>query len=137
VKRFDIIEHTADIGITAYGANLKEAFANAGYAMFSLIADLKNVRENVRRQIEVQADDREGLLVSWLNELLYIFDVESTVFKRFEVTELSETSLKAEGYGELLDQSRHTLKTGIKAATYHMLKIEKNHRYSIRVIFDA
>jgi SHS2 domain-containing protein len=36
-----------------------------------------------------------------------------------------------------LDQSRHTLKTGIKAATYHMLKIEKNHRYSIRVIFDA
>ena len=137
MKRFDIIEHTADVGIAAYGANLKEAFANAAYAMFSLIADLENVRENVRRHIEVQADDREGLVVSWLNELLYIFDVERTIFKRFEVTELGETSLKAEGYGEPLDQSRHSLRGGIKAATYHMLKIEKNDGYTVRVIFDT
>ena len=137
VKRFDIIEHTADVGITAYGANLKEAFANAAYAMFTLIADLENVREDVRRQIEVAAEDRESLLVSWLNELLYIFDVERTIFKRFEVTELGETSLKAEGYGELLDQSRHSLRGGLKAATYHMLKIEKNDGYSVRVIFDT
>ena len=137
MKRFDIIEHTADVGITAYGANLKEAFANAAYAMFSLIADLENVRENVRRHIEVQAEDRESLLVSWLNELLYIFDVDRIIFKRFEVTELGETRLKAEGYGELFDQSRHTLRGGLKAATYHMLKIEKSNGYSIRVIFDA
>ncbi|MBM4462501.1 MAG: archease [Chloroflexi bacterium] len=137
MKEFDIIEHTADIGIKAYGANLKEAFANAAYAMFSLIAGLENVRESVRRQITVEAEDREGLLVSWLNELLYIFDVERTIFKRFEVTELGETSLKAEGYGELLDQSRHTLKGALKAATYHMLKIEENNEYSVRVIFDA
>jgi SHS2 domain-containing protein len=95
------------------------------------------VREDVRRHIEVQAEDRESLLVSWLNELLYIFDVERTIFKRFEVTELGETSLKAEGYGELLDQSRHSLRGGLKAATYHMLKIEKNDGYSVRVIFDT
>ena len=137
MKRFDIIEHTADSGITAYGTDLEEAFANAAYAMFTLIADLENVREEVCRQIEVQAEDRESLVIVWLNELLYIFDVERTVFRRFEITQLSETSVKAECYGEPINQSRHGLKAGVKAATYHMLKIEKGNGYSIQVILDT
>jgi SHS2 domain-containing protein len=137
VKRFDIIEHTADAGIVAYGTELKEAFANAAYAMFTLIADLEGVGEDIRRQIEVEAGDRESLLVSWLNELLYLFDVEGIIFKRFKVTELGETRLKAEGYGELLDRTRHNLKAGVKAATYHMLRMEKDNGYTIRVIFDV
>ncbi len=137
MKKFDIIEHTADIGIVAYGRELKEAFANAAYAMFTLIADLEGVGEDIRRQIEVEAGDRESLLVSWLNELLYLFDVEGIIFKKFKVTELSETSLKAEGYGELIDKARHSLKAGVKAATYHMLRVEKDKGYSVRVIFDV
>ena len=137
MKRFDIIEHTADVGIVAYGAELKEAFANAAYAMFTLIADLEDVREEVCRQIEVWAEDQESLLVSWLNELLYLFDVERIIFKRFEVIELGETSLKAEGYGEPIDSARHSLKGGVKAATYHMLRVAKEDEYSIQVIFDS
>jgi SHS2 domain-containing protein len=137
VKKFDIIEHTADTGIVAYGTELEEAFANAAYAMFTLIADLEDVKEVVCRQIEVEAGDRESLVVSWLNELLYLFDVEGIIFKRFRVTELSETSLKAEGYGELIDKARHSLKAGVKAATYYMLRVEKDNGYSVRVIFDV
>jgi SHS2 domain-containing protein len=137
VKRFDIIDHTADVGIVAYGAELKEAFANAAYAMFTLIADLEGVREEICRQIEVQAEDRESLLASWLNELLYLFDAERIIFKRFEVMELGENSLKAEGYGELIDATRHSLKAGVKAATYHLLRVAKDDGYSVRVIFDV
>ncbi len=137
MKKFDIIEHTADTGIVAYGAELEEAFANAAYAMFTLIADLEDVKEVVCRQIEVEAGDREDLLVSWLNELLYLFDVEGVIFRRFKITELSGTSLKAEGYGELTDKARHSLKAGVKAATYHMLRVEKDNGYSVRVIFDV
>lgn len=137
MKKFDIIDHTADVGIVAYGAELREAFANAAYAMFTLIADLEDVKEDVCRQIEVQAEDEENLLASWLNELLYLFDVEGIIFKRFKVTALSETSLKAEGYGELVDPKRHSLKAGVKAATYHMLRIAKDDGYSVRVIFDV
>ena len=137
MKRFDIIEHTADAGIVAYGAELKEAFANAAYAMFTLIADLEGVGEDVCRQIEVEAGDQEGLLVSWLNELLYLLDVEGILFERFKVMELSETSLKAEGYGERVDKARHSLKAGVKAATYHMLKVERDNGYSVQVIFDV
>jgi len=137
VKRFDIIDHTADIGIVAYGRELKEAFANAAYAMFTLIADLEGVKEITCRQIEARAGDQESLLVSWLNELLYLFDVEEIIFCRFEITQLDENSLKAEGWGEKLDRARHSLRAGVKAATYHMLKIEKDNGYKVQVIFDA
>ena len=44
VKRFQIIEHTADVGMIAYGRTLAEAFANAAYGMFSIIAGLETVR---------------------------------------------------------------------------------------------
>lgn len=138
MKRFDIIEHTADTGVVAYGADLKEAFANVACGMFSLMADPEAVEEKVCRQVEVEADDYEDLVVSWLNELLFLLDVERLVFRRFEVVELSHTGLKARCYGEKLDAERHGLRGGIKAATYHMLRVAgDNGGHSIRVIFDV
>jgi SHS2 domain-containing protein len=138
MKRFDIVEHTADTGIVAYGDDMKEAFANAAYGMFSLMADLEQVREETSRYVEAEAGDRESLVVSWLNELLYLFDVERVIFKRFDILELTNTRLRADAYGEKVDASRHGLKGGVKAATYHMLKVAENRgRCSIRVIFDA
>jgi len=132
------VEHTADTGIIAYGTDMPEAFANAAYGMFSLMADLRQVREETSRYVEAEAGDRESLVVSWLNELLYIFDVERIIFRRFDVLEITNTRLKADAYGEKVDPSRHKLRGGVKAATYHTLKVaERRDRYSIRVIFDA
>ncbi len=136
MPRFEVIDHTADVGIIAYGSDLKEAFANAAYGMFSLIADLGEVKENVNRKVEVQSTDEEALLVDWLNELLYLFDVEHVIFKRFDITALSQTQLKAKAYGEKIDTSRHQLKTAVKAATYHMLKIERNQGVKVQFILD-
>jgi SHS2 domain-containing protein len=138
MKRFDVVEHTADTGIIAHGTNMPEAFANAAYGMFSLMADLRQVREETSRYVEAEAGDRESLVVSWLNELLYLFDVERIIFKRFEILELTDTRLKADAYGEKVDPSRHKLRGGVKAATYHTLKVaERKDRCSIRVIFDV
>ena len=133
---FEIVDHTADIGIVVHGGDLTETFANAAYAMFSLIADLSDVDEDICHEVETSADDLEGLLVGWLNELIYLFDVENIIFKRFEITELTGTTLKAKSYGEKVDPSRHKLKTGIKAATSYMLKIEKKDDFRAHVIFD-
>ena len=135
--RFEIIDHTADIGITAYGKDEKEVFANSAYAMFSLIAELDGVAESVRREVEVTADDKEALLATWLNELLYLFDVEHIIFKGFEVIDLGEQRLRAIARGERVDPSRHKLKTQVKAATYHMLKLEKEDGFKAQIIFDV
>ncbi len=135
-KEFEIIDHTADVGIRAYGADMNEAFANAAKALFSLITELEDVEEILHRDIELTAPDQESLLVGWLNELIYLFDAENIIFKRFDITQLSNTYLKARGYGHKVDSSKHRLKMGVKAATYHMLKIDKGNGYKVQVLFD-
>lgn len=137
MPRFEILDHTADIGVVAYGADLKSAFTTAAYAMFSLIADLDLVNEVTSREMAIEEEEQDSLLVAWLNELLYLCDTESLLFKRFEITELSETRLKAKGYGERIDRSRHRLKSEVKAATYHLLKLSKEDGFKVQVIFDV
>jgi len=136
VKRFQLIEHTADVGLIAYGRTLPEAFANAAYGLFSIIAELKPVKEIESRQLELSEDDAEGLLFEWLNSLIYLFDVEMLLFKRFDVRDFDGRGLKATCYGEKYDPSRHQLKTGVKAATYHMLKVDRE-KNQVQVIFDV
>ena len=135
-KDFEIVNHTADVGIIAYGADIEQAFANAARALFSLITELDDVAEVVYRDIELIAPDEESLLVEWLNELIYLFDAENIIFKRFDISRLDNTQLKARSYGEKVDSSKHRLKTGVKAATYHMLKIDKGDGCKVQVLFD-
>lgn len=135
-KDFEFINHTADVGIIAYGADMSQAFANAARALFSLITELDDVAEVIQRDIELTATDVESLLVEWLNELIYQFDTESILFKRFDIIQLNNTQLKARGYGEKVDSSRHKLKIGVKAATYHMLKVDKGDGCRVQVLFD-
>jgi SHS2 domain-containing protein len=135
-KDFEIIDHTADVGIIAYGADMKQAFANVARGLFSLITELDDVEEVIHRDAELTATDEESLLVEWLNELIYQFDTEGIIFKRFDIIELDNTRLKARGYGEKVDRSRHKLKIGVKAATYHMLKVERGDGCKVQVLFD-
>ena len=123
------------MGLIAYGKTLAEAFANAAYGLFSIIADLSAVKEAESRSLEIKEDDRESLLFEWLNSLIYFFDVEMLLFKRFDIIKLDEHQLKAICYGEKYDPSRHQLKTGVKSATYHMLKVDEE-KNQVQVIFD-
>ncbi len=135
-KDFEIVDHTADVGIRAYGADMRQAFTNAARALFSLITELDDIEEVLYRDIKLIAPDEESLLVEWLNELIYLFDVENIIFKRFDITELSNTQLKARSYGEKIDSSKHKIKTGVRAATYHMLKVDKGDGCKVQVLFD-
>jgi len=134
---FEVLEHTADVGLRAYGHSLKEAFENSAVGMFSLITDLESIKPTASEEVVIEAEDRESMLVEWLNELLYRFEVEYVVFKRFEIIDWDEEHhMRAIAHGEPLDLGRHQIKTQIKACTYHMLKIEHNEYWSAQVIFD-
>jgi len=135
MKRFEFIEHTADTGLVAYGETLAEAFTNAAYGMFSIITDPDDVKEVESRRVSVSEQDTEALLFAWLNDLIYIFDVETILFSRFEIEEFTEGRLEAVCHGEKYDASRHRLKTEVKSATYHMLEADKE-KNTVRVIFD-
>jgi len=126
VKKFEVIEHTADMGIKAYGKDLAELFTNAAYGMASLITDLEKVNPKDSQDISLEAENREELLVSWLNEIIYLSASKSMLFSKFEVSEIDENHLKAKIFGEGFDITRHQIETEFKAATYHRLKISSS-----------
>ena len=121
---FEYFEHTADVGITAIGRDLADAFEAAAVGLFNLMTDTELLQPSVSIDVAVDAEDLESLLVTWLNELIFLFDVENLLFKHFEITEISQTSLRARCYGERFDHQRHHLKTGVKAATHHRVRVE-------------
>lgn len=136
-RAFEIIDHTADVGIVAYGTDVKELFRNAALGLFSLVTDTRQIEESLRRDLKIASTDHVGLLVEWLNELIYLLDTEHILFNRFVIEQLTNDHLEATCYGEKVDPRRHEIRLGIKAATYHMLRISKNDGYKARVIFDV
>ena len=136
-KTFEIIDHTADMGIVAYGTDVEELFSNAALALFSLITEPERIEEKLHLDLEISSEGRDSLLVEWLNELIYLFDVKHILFNRFDIGSLTHNNLKATCYGENFDPMRHKIKRGVKAATYHMLWLEKNSGgYKSQIIFD-
>jgi len=139
VKRFAVLDISGDVGLTAFGESLKEAFMNAALGMYNLITDLDTVREEKAIDIAVESHSMEGLLVSWLNELIFHFDAFGFIGKGITFTEFipSRLLLKASVSGEDFDPERHERKLLVKAATYHRLRIEeKDGKWEIDVIFD-
>jgi SHS2 domain-containing protein len=138
MKRYDLIEHTADIGIRAYGRSLQELFENAAFGLFEIIADLENVKPKERFEITLDEENREELFVAWLRELLYKFNTDQILFNNFVIRELTDTKLNAFAWGEKFDKKRHNIKDEVKAITYHGLKLEKsNSNWQVEVIFDV
>ena len=133
---FEILDHTADVGISATGQDMAEAFAQAALGMFSVITDLERIQERQGRRLTVTAPDREALLVNWHNDLLYLFETEGLLFARFAIYSISDTHLEAECFGERVDLRRHPLKTGVKAATYHLVLVALNRECRVRVYLD-
>lgn len=138
MKRYRRFEHTADIGIEAFGATREELFENAAFGMFDQAIDIQAVQEAREETVEVEAESLEYLLKEWLSELLFRFAGKGRVFRRFKVHEMTDTTLKASAFGEALDPERHGLKTDLKAVTYHQLSVRKEgKRWKARVIIDV
>ena len=136
-KRFEILDHTADIGLIVYGKDLRTLFENAGEAFFHLITDLKRVKQKEERQVELKGESLERLMVDWLNELLYLYDVESLLFKGFKVEVVGEGGLRARVKGEPFQEGVHVIKTGVKAVTHHQIQVRReNGGWRARVILD-
>lgn len=140
MKEFEILEHTADIGIAAYGKNKGEVFISAAKGMFEIIAgENKNLKENFYDKIKLEADNLEGLLFAWLNELLYIGETRLVILNKFQIKELSDYQIKAEVGGAKINPPSIKIEKEIKAVTYHRLEIKKDKESGLwraQVIFD-
>jgi len=137
MKRFEILDHTADIGLIVYGDHLKGLFENAGEAFFHLITDLRKVRRRIKRRIDIGGESLDRLMVDWLSELLYLHDIENLLFKGFKVESVGEDGLRAIVKGEPFQEGVHVIKTEVKAVTYHRIEVRKEEgRWRAQVIID-
>ncbi len=118
--QFREVEHTADRAFTVRGRDLAELFALAARALCAIQGQPTNTQETVSREVEVSGVDREALLVNWLNEILYLQDINKESYSRFQVIAISETVLRASLHGE----PNASIRRSIKAVTFHGLKIE-------------
>lgn len=134
---YEIIEHTADIGIKAMGKTIEEAFAETARGMFSLMIRNSHIENSVKRTITVEnTGDLELLLVDFLSELLYIHDVEHLVFGDISVA--IGTNLTAVASGDYYSRDKHGYGMEIKAVTYHLLEIQTHKKgVTINVLFDV
>ena len=139
MKQFEVIDISGDVGIRAFGKSIEEVFKNSAIGMYSLITDLEGVKADKNISISVESNSLEGLLVSWLNELVFQFDTYNFIGKDITISAFSiqPSALKAEIRGEEFDTERHERKLLIKAATYHRLKVEKaGDVWQADIIFD-
>jgi SHS2 domain-containing protein len=137
MKTFEVIDISGDAGIRAYGETLEDLFVNAATGMYSLITDPAAVREERHMALDIESHSLEGLLVSWLNELIFHFDTYGFVGKTVRIATLRDNKMSARVSGEEFDAERHEKRLLIKAATYHQLSIErKEGRWVTDIIFD-
>lgn len=136
---FEVIDHTADVGIIAYGRNFHELLENAALGMFSLMADLTTVSTREQREVsaEIPIADQELLLLKWLKELHYLHDSQKFIPCKAKVTKLTDTKVVGAVEGEPIHDGI-TLLHHIKAVTHHLIRIEREDGLlKAQVIFDV
>ena len=135
---FEQFEVEADVGIRAWGPTRAEAFAQAALGVLSLVADPATVRPRETREVRAQAESPETLLVAWIDECLYVHEIEAFVVSRVEVTSCADNVVRGDLHGEPLDAGRHRLGTVVKAATLHGVSVEaREDRHEVQIIVDV
>lgn len=133
-KRFEEVEHTADIALHIWGKDLADLFANAAYGMASQLTNVEEISPTDEERIALEAEDVEILLVDWLSELLYRGERKNHVHIEFEMEKVTERKLEAVARGGTVD----TYYANIKAVTFNELEIVRTEKgYETTIVFDV
>jgi SHS2 domain-containing protein len=133
MKKYEILEHKADLKIRAFGKTKEEIFSNALLAMAdSQKAEVLN--QEIKREIKIKSSDLPSLLVDFLSEVLYLSQVNREVYNNVKFKKFSNKELEAELIGKKVERFAED----IKAVTYHDLDIhqEKDGSWQATVLFD-
>jgi SHS2 domain-containing protein len=130
-------EAEADVGVRGRGPTRAEAFAQATLGVFALIVAPDEVQAREHREVRAQADTQEALLVTWIDECLYVHEIEGFVVRAVELTTCTETLAHGLLRGEPLDPGRHRVGTVVKSATHHRLTVStRDDVWEARILVD-
>ena len=142
----EYFEVEADVGVIGRGPTRAEAFVQTALGVFALIVEPGSVEERDSREVRAHGESLEALLVAWINECLYVHEVEGFVARQITL-EVFDTTPRAGGeplrlhsvlHGEEVDPERHRLGTVVKAATFHQVSVrEIEGGYEARLVVDV
>ena len=138
--KYKFLEHTADTKFQAFGKTLEESFSNAAIAMFEVLLETKKVEKKLIKEIKVEAQDKEGLLYKWLEELLFLLDTEFFVLHNVKSMAIKQEgekySLTAEIEGDTY-KDEYGMHGSVKAVTYNEMFVkEKEGGTIVQVVLD-
>lgn len=134
---YELMDHTADFGIHVFGDNAKNLFQNAAMAMMDQLVETVSLLAREERRITIQGNDWPDLMVNWLREILYLCVGEETFAQSIQIESIEEKCLTAHLWIDPFSAERHTLKSEIKAVTYHQVQVfETVNRWEAKIIFD-
>jgi SHS2 domain-containing protein len=138
---YEILEHTADVGLKVYGGTQAELFENAaaGLVNLALLSENEGPGDDAGTRLLLSANgtDLEDLLVNWLSEVLYHIDAEGWEFRRFRVADISETVVHAEAFGNQQSRMECSRPVAVKAITYHQISVKRAAGWEAVVYFDV
>jgi len=134
---YEIIDHTADLGIIVKGPDVEQLFIRAALAMTELMVKGDSSDIVSTSEVVVQGEDFPDLMVRWLGEILYLFEGEDLIVHSIEIRSISPMQLQATLTLSSFEPERHQVLREIKAVTYHGISVDKaNSGWEARVIFD-
>jgi SHS2 domain-containing protein len=134
---YQIIDHTADLGIIVKGVDEKDVFIRAAYAMTDLMVEGDISKKTVIKDVSLQGEDFPDLMVRWLGEILYLFNGEKLLLHSIEIKSISPIMLRSTLTLSSFEPEHHQVKREIKAVTYHQIAVDKTKDgWQARIIFD-
>ena len=137
-KKYELIDHTADFGVHVFGKDAEALFANAAFALLSLVTDIRALKGENKKTITVTGSDWPDLMVNWLREILYLWSGNELLVKSAKIQKITASEINAILCYDCYDPDRHVIKNEIKAVTYHQIQVAPCPRgWEARIIFDV
>ncbi len=135
MKKYEILEHKADLKIKAFGKTKKELFFNMLLAVSESLRIETGSGEKIIHKIKISSPDLHALLVDFLSEALYLAQTNKEIYDNVKFIKFADTELKAELSGQRVERFRED----IKAVTYHDLDVhqKKDGTWETTVLFDV
>lgn len=135
---YTFFEVEADVGVRAWGVRTEDAFAQAALGTLALAVDPAEVTAREQREVRAQGDSDEAVLVNFINECLYVHEIEGFVVREIVVDAFGGGMIHAVLAGEAFDRERHRPGTVVKAATSHGTRVVREPgRVEVTAVVDV
>lgn len=140
-KQFKFLPHTADIKFQAFGKTIEEVFKNSALAISNSMFNGK-IKKKIIKKIKIHGKNRESLLYTFLDEIVYLFDAEGFLLSNIRKLKIKNNKVTLELNAELIgDKTRnYEIKEHIKSVTYHDMFIKQDKRknkWTAQIVLDV